>query len=73
MSDVISIRIPKEFKEKMKKYSFVDWSDEIRKFLEERVRTLELLEVLDDIEEEARKRRVKVNSAILIREDRERR
>ena len=57
----------------MKKYSFVDWSDEIRKFLEERVRTLDLLEVLDDIEEEARKRRVKVNSAILIREDRERR
>ncbi len=73
MSDVISIRIPKELKEKMKKYSFVDWSDEIRKFLEERVRTLDLLEVLDDIEEEARKRRVKVNSAILIREDRERR
>ncbi len=73
MSEVLSIRIPKELKEKMRKYSFVNWSEEIRRFIEERVKMLELLEVLDHIEEEARKRKVKVDSTILIREDREKR
>ena len=72
MSDVISVRIPRELKEKMRKYS-VDWSKEIREFLEERIRALEFIEMLDGIEERARKRRTRVDSARLIREAREER
>ena len=72
MSDVISVRIPRELKEKMRKYS-VDWSREIREFLEERIRALEFIEMLDSIEERARKRRTRVDSARLIREAREER
>ena len=70
LSDIISVRVPKELKEKMKKYR-VDWSREIRRFLEERIRALELLEVLDSIEEKAKKRRTRVDSTKLIREARE--
>ena len=70
MSDVVSIRVPKELKEKMRKYR-IDWSREIREFIEERIRTLELLELLESIEEKAKKRRTRVDSAKLIREARE--
>lgn len=69
MSDIISLKVPKELKEKMKRYR-IDWSEEIRKFLEERVRVLELLETLDDIENKARKRRTRVDSVKLIRDAR---
>ncbi len=72
MSDVVSIRVPKELKEKMRKYR-IDWSREIREFIEERIRTLELLELLESIEEKAKKRRTRVDSAELIREAREER
>lgn len=70
MSDVVSVRVPKELKEKMKKYH-VDWSSEIRRFIEERIKTLEFLEVLDKIEERVKKRKTRVDSAELIREERE--
>ena len=72
MSDVVSIRVPKELKEKMRKYR-IDWSREIREFIEERIRALELLELLESIEEKAKKRRTRVDSAELIREAREER
>ena len=72
MSDVVSIRVPKELKEKMRKYR-IDWSREIREFIEERIRTLELLELLESIEERAKRRRTRVDSAKLIREAREER
>jgi cytochrome b involved in lipid metabolism len=72
LSDVISVRVPKDLKEKMKRYR-IDWSKEIRKFIEERIRVLELLEVLDDIEKRAKRRKTKVNSVKLIRETREER
>ena len=66
----MSVRVPRELKEKMRRYR-IDWSEEIRKFLEERVRVLEFLETLDDIENKARKRRTRVDSVKLIREARE--
>ena len=69
MSEVVSVRVPKELKEKMKKYN-IDWSREIKGFIEEKVRTLELLEVIDDIELRAEKRKTKVDSTKLIRESR---
>jgi len=49
-----------------------EWSHEIRGFLEERVRQMELMKTLQEIETKAEKRRVKIDSVILIREDRER-
>ena len=70
MSDVVSIRVPRELKEKMKKCR-INWSREIRVFIEERIRALELLELLEKVEEKSEKRRVKVDSAVLIRESRE--
>ncbi len=72
LSDVVSIRVPRELKKKMKKYR-IDWSSEIRRFIEERVKVLEFLELLDKVEEKARKRRTRVDSTMLIREERERR
>jgi len=71
-SVVITIRIPRELKEKMKKVN-VNWSEEIRRFIEERIKRFELLEAFEEIRARARKRRVKVDSTLLIREDRERR
>jgi len=71
-SVVITIRIPKELREKMKKVN-INWSEEIRRFIEERIKRYELLEAFEEIRARARKRRVKVDSSLLIREDRERR
>ena len=72
VSDFVSIRVPRELKEKMRRYR-VDWSKEIREFIEERIRVLEFLEVLDDIERKAERRRTRVDSGELIREVREER
>jgi hypothetical protein len=71
MSTTITIRIPRELKEKMKENP-QEWSKEVRSFIEERVRNLELEKTLEEIGSRAEKRRVKVDSTILIREDRER-
>lgn len=71
MSTTITVRIPRELKEKMKENP-QEWSEEVRSFIEERVRNLELEKTLEEIGSRAEKRRVKVDSTILIREDRER-
>jgi len=71
MSATITIRVPRELKEKMKQNP-AQWSEEVRCFIEERVRSLELQKTLKEIEPRAEKRRVKIDSTVLIREDRER-
>ena len=60
MSAVLSIRIRKELREKMKKYQ-VDWRKEIEQFIENRIRELEseerkkkLVELLESMEEKER-------------------
>jgi hypothetical protein len=70
MSTTITIRIPRELKEKMKENP-QEWSEEVRNFIEERVRNLELRKTLQEIEIKAERRSVKIDSTILIREDRE--
>jgi len=50
----------------------VEWSEEVRSFIEERVKHLKLIKDIEEIEARAEKRRVKVDSTVLIREDRER-
>jgi metal-responsive CopG/Arc/MetJ family transcriptional regulator len=50
MSVVISIRIPKKLKEKIDSLrDIVNWSDEIRKFLEDRVREYHRMKVISEI------------------------
>ncbi len=71
MSTTITIRIPRELKEKMKENP-QEWSEEVRAFIEERVRNLELQKTLEEIGVRAEKRRVKIDSTTFIREDRER-
>jgi hypothetical protein len=71
MSTTFTIRIPRELKEKMEKNP-EEWSQEIRDFLEERVKQIELVKTIQEIETRAEKRRTNADSTILIREDRER-
>ena len=70
MSSTFTVRISKDLKERMRKLP-VEWSEEVRRFIESRVRQLELAEKLKEIEVRAIKRKV-VDSIGLIREDRER-
>ncbi|RJS83152.1 hypothetical protein CW706_06290 [Candidatus Bathyarchaeota archaeon] len=70
MSSTFTIRIPRELKERMKNLS-VKWSEEIRLFIEERVKHLELIRTIENIELRAERRRLRVDSTRLIREDRE--
>ena len=70
MSSTFTIRIPRELKERMKKLP-VKWSEEIRLFIEERVKHLELIKAIEDVELRAERRRLRVDSTRLIREDRE--
>jgi len=70
MSSTFTIRIPRELKERMKKLP-VKWSEEIRLFIEERVKHLELIKTIEDVELRAERRRLRVDSTRLIREDRE--
>jgi len=69
MSVTLTVRIPRELKEKMSRFS-VNWSEEIRRFLEKRVAQLEALQLLDEIEKRVVNRRVRFDSAKLVREDR---
>ncbi|GAB6102308.1 hypothetical protein JCM16138_15310 [Thermococcus atlanticus] len=46
---VISIRIPDELKAKMKEYD-INWSEEIRRFIERKLREEEKARLLDEID-----------------------
>jgi hypothetical protein len=50
-----------------------EWSQEIRDFLEARVKQMEMMKTLRGIESRAESRKTKTDSTTLIREDRERR
>lgn len=46
----LSIRIKKDLKVKMKKFKNIDWRREIERFIEEKIRELELGEILSTID-----------------------
>jgi hypothetical protein len=71
MSTTFTLRIPRELKEKMEKNP-EEWSQEIRVFLEERVKQIELVKTIQEIDSRAEKRKTNADSTTLIREDRER-
>lgn len=52
---IITIRIPRELKEKMRKYKEINWSEVIRKALEEKIRIQEKIEAVRKIDEIRRK------------------
>ena len=71
MQDVLSIRIPKELKEKMKEYPHVDWKRVIIDSIEEKIKLLEAERLLREIEEMNEKLDVSdVPAWKMIREDR---
>ncbi len=50
MSVVVSVRIPRKLREEMDKLrDIVDWSEEIRRFLERRVEELKRVKVLKEV------------------------
>jgi len=71
MSTRFTIRMSQELKEKMVKNS-ANWSQEVRAFLEQRIKQMELINALEEIEKRSEKRKTK-DSTLLIREERERR
>lgn len=50
VSEVVSIRIPRDLKRKMKEIE-INWSEEIRAFIEERVREHTRIKKLKEIDE----------------------
>ena len=73
MSVVFSVRIPKKLKKLMDECKDVDWAEEVREFINRRVREL-LMENYLRVAKEVRKQLEKVPMPVdeLIREDRER-
>lgn len=71
-SDVVVIRVPRELKERMRKAE-INWSEEIRNFIEGRLRSYELRQLLREVRKKARLRKVSVDSTKLIRGDRDQR
>jgi hypothetical protein len=71
MSETFSVRITRELKEKIEANP-TDWSQEVRNFLTERVKQLELLKILQELDSQPNTRKTKIDSTKLIREDRER-
>lgn len=56
MSVTVSFRVPEELKRRMDKLrKYVNWSEELRKFLERRVREYEQERAIEELEEIIRK------------------
>jgi len=47
--DVISVRVPKELKRMMKEIN-INWSEEIRRFIEEKIKEYRKLKALEEID-----------------------
>ena len=74
MSDVIAIRVPKKLKDELKELN-VNYAEDIREYLERRVKAEKLKRVTREIDafrnELGKKTGITVSSADLIREDRD--
>jgi len=75
MSEVVSFKVRKEVKEKMRRYrGIVNWSEELRRFVEEKLRELEAREALESVVQELERATWSVPkgfSAGSVREDRD--
>ena len=70
MSEVITLRVSRETKELMNQMD-LNWSEELRRYIEGRTKSFHLHGLLPKIIKNARKIRVKTDSTKLIREDRD--
>jgi len=71
---VFCVRIPKEIKEKMDKYrDRVTWSEEIRRFIEKRIKEIEREEALNRVRRMLEKMPIQPEGSIssIVREDRD--
>ncbi|MEL9941135.1 MAG: hypothetical protein QW348_04585 [Ignisphaera sp.] len=73
MSAKITVRIPLELKRRMERFSSVNWSDVVRRAIEEKLRELEVREAIEAMDEIASKARSVRSLAEVIREFRDRR
>ncbi len=71
MSSVYSIRVPKKLKEEIERLDNVDWQNETRSFLEERVRKERIDRQIEAANKNKKRMKITLNVAELIREDRE--
>ncbi len=74
LSVVVSFRIPKDLKKKMDKFrKYVNWSEELRKFIMNRIREIEQEIAIKELEEIIRKlpQSPKGTAAKYVREDRD--
>ena len=74
MSDVIAIRVPKKLKDELQELN-VNYSEEVREYLERRVKAEKLKQVIKEIDtfrnELGRKTGITQSSAEIIRKDRD--
>jgi len=73
MSVKITVRIPRELKERMDRFKDVNWSDVIRRAIEEKAREEEVKWALKVMDEISRKAKIEKPLAEVIREYRDRR
>jgi predicted DNA-binding protein len=74
LSVTVSFRIPRELKEKMDRLrGYVNWSEEVRRFLERRVRELEQAIAIEELERVIRElpETPRGTAARYVREDRD--
>ena len=65
-SEVITIRVPKGTKSAMRKMH-INWSEEIREHIEDRVRAAKLLDILKTLKANSKKVKISGDSAEIIR------
>ena len=70
MSEVITLRVSSETKQLMGEIG-LNWSEELRGYIETRIKSFRLHKLLPEIYKTASKIRVKGDSALFIREDRD--
>ncbi len=70
MSEVITIRVPKSVKMLMKE-SDINWSEDIRRYIESRAKSLHLHKLLKRMKPVKTTGKNPVDSTVLIREDRD--
>jgi len=56
MSATVSFRVPKKLKKKMDELrKYINWSEELRRFVEERIREIEQERAIEELEEVIRR------------------
>lgn len=70
MEETLTIRLASETKEEMGDYK-LNWSEEIRNYIESKLKKLKMLKTLEKMKANAKSMKVKVDSSDIIREYRD--